>query len=48
MGEKKEIVLTGGPCSGKTTAHAYLREKLMDFGWRVFFVPESATMIIGG
>ena len=40
-----KIVLTGGPCAGKTTAldrlAAYLRER----GFRVFTVPEAATMI---
>ena len=39
------IVLTGGPCAGKTTAlerlSAYLRER----GFRVFTVPEAATML---
>lgn len=43
-----QIVLTGGPCSGKTTALNYLFEKLRDRGFRVFIVPEVATMIIGG
>ena len=40
-----KIVLTGGPCAGKTTAldrlSAYLRER----GFRVFTVPEAATML---
>ena len=44
----KEIVLTGGPCAGKTTGLGYLQEKLMDRGFRVFVVPEVATMFIGG
>lgn len=43
-----EVVLTGGPCSGKTTALAYLKEKLQDRGFRVFTVPEVATMFITG
>ncbi len=43
-----EIVLTGGPCAGKTTALNYIREKLMDKGFRVFLVPEVATMLING
>lgn len=43
----KRIVLTGGPCGGKTTAQSYLHEKLSDFGWTPTFVPEVATMIIG-
>jgi CYTH domain-containing protein/predicted ATPase len=43
-----QIVLTGGPCGGKTTALAYLNEKLSDLGYRVFIVPEAATMLITG
>lgn len=43
-----EIVLTGGPCAGKTTALSYISEKLMDKGFRVFIVPEVATMLING
>ena len=43
-----EIVLTGGPCSGKTTGLGYLQEKLQDRGFRVFINPEVATMFIGG
>jgi CYTH domain-containing protein/predicted ATPase len=44
----KEIVLTGGPCSGKTTGRNYLAEKLRDRGFRVLLAPEVATMIISG
>lgn len=40
------LVLTGGPCGGKTTALAYLREKLSDYGFTVFTVPEVATELI--
>jgi len=44
-----EIVLTGGPCSGKTTGLAYISEKLQDRGFRVFIVNEIATdFILGG
>lgn len=39
-----EIVLTGSPCSGKTTGLAYVVEKLRDWGFRVFVKPEIATM----
>lgn len=42
------IALTGGPCSGKTTALNFLFEKLRDRGFRVFITPEVATMVIGG
>lgn len=43
---RKKIVLTGGPCGGKTTALNYLTEKLSDYGFSVVVVPEAATMII--
>ena len=39
------IVLTGGPCSGKSSSIAYLTEKLSDYGLMVFVVPETATLI---
>lgn len=42
------IAITGGPCGGKTTALAYLVEKLTDLGYRVFVVSEVATRIITG
>lgn len=44
-----EVVITGGPCSGKTSSLAYLSEKLRDYGFRVFVVPEVSTMLrLGG
>lgn len=46
MNRAREIVFTGGPCSGKTSALSYIPEKLNNFGWRVFTVPEVATMFI--
>lgn len=39
-------VLTGGPCAGKTTALAMLRQKLADRGITPFVVPEVATQVI--
>lgn len=42
----KKIVITGGPCSGKTTGMSYLSQKLSDLGYRVIVVPEYATEII--
>lgn len=40
------IVLTGGPCAGKTTALSYLRQKLEELGYYVITVPEAATILI--
>lgn len=42
------IVLTGGPCAGKTTAMARITERLESLGWRVFRVPEAATLLFSG
>lgn len=42
----KNIVLTGGPCAGKTTALASLKECLEERGYQVFIVEESATELI--
>lgn len=39
------IVLTGGPCGGKTLALAHLAEALEAGGWRVFAIPEMATLL---
>ena len=39
------IVLTGGPCAGKTTALCYLQEKLGDLGYSVFVAPEVPTLL---
>ena len=39
------VVLTGGPCSGKSSSLAYLTEKLTDCGFMVFVIPETATLI---
>jgi CYTH domain-containing protein/predicted ATPase len=42
------IVLTGGPCAGKTTALSHISERLQSLGVKVFVVPEAATILIGG
>lgn len=42
----KKIVLTGGPCAGKTTALAKIEESLISLGYKVFIVGESATELI--
>ncbi len=40
------IVLTGGPCAGKTTAQAGMREWLLERGYSPIFVPEAATSLM--
>ncbi|MGB0645861.1 MAG: ATP-binding protein [Bradymonadia bacterium] len=42
------LVLTGGPCGGKTTSLAQLRERLESAGYAVFVVPEIPSILIGG
>lgn len=43
-----KIVLTGGPCAGKTTALAQIEENLKEQGYQVFIASESATELIKG
>ncbi len=43
-----KIVLTGGPCAGKTTALSWISNNLPKYGYTVLFVPETATELIGG
>lgn len=44
----KKIVLTGGPCAGKTTALSKLEQVLTERGYKVLIVSESATELIKG
>ena len=39
------IAITGGPCAGKTTALERLAGFLRERSFRVFTVPEAATML---
>ena len=39
-----KIVLTGGPCAGKTTALAKIIEHFTELGFQVFAIPEVPTM----
>ena len=41
-----KIVITGGPCAGKTTAMSWVQNAFSDLGYHVIFVPECATEII--
>lgn len=42
----KKIVITGGPCAGKTTGLSYLEQELSKVGYKVIFLNESATELI--
>lgn len=44
----KRIVLSGGPCAGKSTAMSYISDRLRSLGQKVFIVPEAATLMIMG
>jgi len=43
-----KLVLTGGPCGGKTTGQARLSTFFENLGWKVYRVPESANLLLGG
>lgn len=43
-----KIVLTGGPCAGKTTALTWIQKEFEKKGYKILFVPETATELIGG
>ena len=46
--EISKIVITGGPCAGKSTALSWVQNAFTQMGYRVLFVPETATELIGG
>ena len=48
MQEIRKIVLTGGPCAGKTTAMSWVQNAFTEKGYKVLFVPETATELISG
>lgn len=48
MKEIKKIVLTGGPCAGKTTAMSWIQNNFEKQGYKVLFIPEAATTLING
>lgn len=44
-----KICITGGPCSGKSTALSWLQSHFTKNGYLVLFIPESASeLILGG
>ena len=45
---KANIVLTGGPCAGKTTTIAKVKEYLEGLGYHVLLLNECATELING
>ena len=48
MQQLVKIVITGGPCAGKSTAMSWIQNHFSEKGWTVLFVPETATEFICG
>ncbi|MDO4650391.1 MAG: AAA family ATPase, partial [Eubacteriales bacterium] len=48
MPEITKIVITGGPCAGKSTAMSWVQNAFTQMGYTVLFVPETATELISG
>lgn len=46
--EISKIVITGGPCAGKTTAMSWVQNAFTQMGYTVLFVPETASELITG
>ncbi|MGI6242387.1 MAG: ATP-binding protein [Prevotella sp.] len=46
MKDIKKIVLTGGPCAGKTTALVKIIEHFSSLGFKVFTIPEVPTLFL--
>ena len=46
--EITKIVITGGPCAGKSTAMSWIQNAFTQMGYTVLFVPETATELITG
>src|SRR5262249_46113005 len=42
------VVLTGGPCAGKTSALSRLRARLQTYGRRVYTTSEASTLMLDG
>ena len=43
-----KLVLTGGPCGGKTTGQTRLATFFENLGWKVYRVPETANLLLSG
>ena len=46
MPDITKIVITGGPCGGKSTAMSWIQNRFTELGYTVLFVPETATELI--
>ncbi len=43
-----KIVVTGGPCGGKSTGLQWIDKAFSEMGYKVLFIPETATELISG
>ena len=43
-----KIVITGGPCAGKTTGMSRIQDEFTKLGYTVIFIGETATELITG
>lgn len=43
-----KVVITGGPCAGKTTAMKHIHKIFSELGYKVLFIAETATELISG
>lgn len=43
-----KLVITGGPCAGKTTAMSWIQNAFSKYGYTVLFISETATELISG
>lgn len=43
-----KIVITGGPCAGKSTAMSWIQNAFTELGYAVLFISETATELITG
>lgn len=43
-----KVVITGGPCAGKSTAMSWIQNAFSQRGYEVLFIPETATELISG
>lgn len=46
MKKVPKIVLSGGPCGGKTESLNYIKSKLEQSGFNVFIIKEAATLVL--
>ena len=46
MSKFKKIVLTGGPCAGKSSAKSYIEDMCTAHGWHLMWIEEAATQLL--